>query len=236
MKIKTTCMKCTFEDGRETEPISLQITNNNLYIFECPYGHKNALYQQQQKFELLYESAVHAINDGYLREAVSSIAASLERFYEFFIKIICTKNEINEDIFDQTWNLLSKQSERQLGAFIFLYSQEFKRPPILLSNSQSEFRNNVIHKGYFPTYEKTIEFGQKVLDFIVEIVGILKVKYPEYISSIIMLHNLKLHLEAIKITDQPIGLSSSTIIGLSTDYDNNKPIILEEYLNYKKNR
>ncbi|MDQ8015248.1 MAG: hypothetical protein REI96_22570 [Flavobacterium nitrogenifigens] len=236
MKIKTTCMKCTFEDGRESEVSSLQITDNNLYTFKCSYGHENALYHQQQKFELLFESAVHAICDGYLREAVSSIAASLERFYEFFIKFISIKNEIDENVFDKTWNLLSKQSERQLGAFIFIYCQEFGKPPTLLQNNQIEFRNNIIHKGYFPSYEKTIEFGQKVLDFIVEILGILKCKYPEKISEIIMLHNFKLLTEAIKITDQPIVLSSSTIIGLSRDYDNSKPIILEEYVTYKKNK
>ncbi|MDP5201389.1 hypothetical protein [Flavobacterium sp. DG2-3] len=236
MKIKAACMKCTFEDGRESEPTSLQITDNNLYIFECPYGHKNALYQQEQKFELLFESSVYAIRDGYLREAVSSIAASLERFYEFFIKLISIKNEIDETVLNKTWNLLSKQSERQLGAFIFLYCLEFGKPPTLLSSNQIEFRNNIIHKGYFPTYEKTVEFGQKVLDFIVEILSILKSKYPKHISNLITQHNIKLHFEAIKITDQPIGLSSSTIIGLNRDYDNNKPIILEEYLNYKKNK
>lgn len=115
-----------------------------------------------------------------------------------------------------------------------MYSQEFGKPPTLLNNKQIEFRNNIIHKGYFPTYEKTIEFGQKVLDFIFEILSILKFKYSEQISRIIMDHNFKLNLEAIKITDQPIGLSSSTIIGLNRDYDNNKPIILEEYLNHKK--
>lgn len=230
MKIKVSCMKCTFQDQREAELISLQITDNNLYIFKCPHGHENALYQQEQKFELLFESAVYAIRDGYLREAVSSIAASLERFYEFFIKVICVKNQMNEDVFKETWDLLSKQSERQLGAFIFLYSQEFKKTPILIGNNQIEFRNKIIHKGYFPTYEKTLEFGQKVLDFILGVLNLLKSTHNKQISNIIMNHNGNLHKEALKITDLPIAFSSSTIIGLSDSISNDTSITLKEYL------
>ena len=39
------------------------------------------------KFELLFELGINALIDGYPREAVSSFASALERFYEFFCQV-----------------------------------------------------------------------------------------------------------------------------------------------------
>ncbi|RKR31632.1 hypothetical protein [Paraburkholderia sp. BL17N1] len=41
---------------------------------------------RQQKYEALFQIGAYATEDGYYREPVSSFTASLERFYEFFVR------------------------------------------------------------------------------------------------------------------------------------------------------
>lgn len=48
-------------------------------------GHVVAFTLDTLRFELLFESGIVALLAGFRREAVSSIAAALERFYEFSI-------------------------------------------------------------------------------------------------------------------------------------------------------
>lgn len=70
--------------------------------------------------------------------------------------------------------MVSSQSERQLGAYMFLYLTRFKRPFLTTKEEQtaflewSTFRNNVIHKGQFPRRERVIEYAQYVFDLIRE--------------------------------------------------------------------
>lgn len=65
---------------------AVEVRDENHYALTCPKGHRNVVVLQQQKFEVLFEIGAHAIEDGYYREAVSSFTASLERFYEFFVR------------------------------------------------------------------------------------------------------------------------------------------------------
>lgn len=74
---------------------------------------------------------------------------------------------MSKDEIEQTaWKHVSSQSERQLGAFIFLFTQHFKTQPELLSNDLVKLRNKVIHKGKIPTKDEAIEYGQKILELI----------------------------------------------------------------------
>ncbi len=50
---------------------------------------------------------------------ISSFTSSLERFYEFCIKVFCENNSMNDDTYNKVWKQVSNQSERQLGAFYF---------------------------------------------------------------------------------------------------------------------
>lgn len=162
MKLKFQCRKCFREFV--TTYNSIQIQENDLYEFYCTENHRNIYFVNNEKFELLMESAVFAIKDGYYREAISAMAASLERLQEFAITIIIKKNNVDDNLFKTGWNSIRKHSERQLGAFTFLYLQEFGKFPDLLTDTERGFRNNVIHNGNFPNYEQTIDFGQRVLD------------------------------------------------------------------------
>lgn len=115
---------------------------------------------------MLFDIAVNAISDGYMREAVASFAASLERFYEFFIKYHIHSLGIDESILFDTWKEVSNQSERQLGAFTFLFLAKYNEKAQTLDSNTVGFRNSVIHKGYIPSEADAIDFGNKVYSVI----------------------------------------------------------------------
>lgn len=172
MKIPISCHSC-YKEQKDSPNEVIQIyyiyqyfKEDGLYHLECPLGHKTKIPFLGHRFEFLYELGLYAILDGYFREAVASFTSSLERFYEFYINFIVFKDKIPESDFDKTWKIIANQSERQLGAFIFAYLKENSSSPELLSNSNIEFRNNVIHKGKFPNKEEALKYGKAVLDVI----------------------------------------------------------------------
>ncbi len=74
---------------------------------------------------MLFEIALNAISDEYYREAVSSFAASVERFFEFALRVILSKTKTPPSIVEAGWAKVASQSERQFGAYVFLYATTF---------------------------------------------------------------------------------------------------------------
>ena len=139
---------------------------------------------QESKFELLLEMGVLAFVDGYYREAVASLAASIERLYEFYIFAVAQNRGINEVEISSTWKNVKNQSERQIGAFLFLYLLENGKRPEVLSNRFTEFRNNVIHKGYFPTKDEVIEYGEVIVQIMDNIMNLLVTNYKDSVLKL----------------------------------------------------
>jgi hypothetical protein len=83
MKLSTSCFLC---DNIVKPCLLTNINNENLYEITCEKGHKSLLTQQCFKFEILFESALYAIKDEYYLESILSLTASMERFFEFYIK------------------------------------------------------------------------------------------------------------------------------------------------------
>lgn len=135
---------------------------DSCYETKCILGHETKLFLHDPKYQILFEIGAHAIIDGYYREAVSSFTASLERFYEYSLRVFLQKDG-HQDLFQQCWKQVSKQSERQLGAFIYLWALNFGKAPDLLSSNQTGFRNDVIHNGKIPTREEAVNYGNAVL-------------------------------------------------------------------------
>lgn len=188
MKLPIICLTCAIQgqgdaSGKPTEVV--EIRDDGRYETICPNGHKLIIVLQQLKFEVLFEIGAYAITDGYHREAVSSFTSSLERFYEFVIRLIWHAKGLREETTDAVWESIRKQSERQLGAFIGLYSSEFQKSPKLLTTKQTQFRNEVIHAGKIPTRSEAVDFGQAVLDLIRPIFREAKAKYPDGIHKIV---------------------------------------------------
>ena len=66
------------------------------------------------------------------------------------------------------------QSERQFGAFLFLYLVNEGTPfrtgkELATYDTKFGFRNKVIHAGYFPSRKEVLEFARYVYDLIVEV-------------------------------------------------------------------
>lgn len=145
----------------------IPIHENDLFHFKCINGHDNLLEIQAFKFEILFESGLCAIKDNYFLESVLSLTASVERFYEFFIRIVMKANGLTSDVFENIFKNIAKQSERQYGAFVCIYGLIYKEnPPVSLHNKFVEFRNKVVHKGYLPNEKEVLEYAEEVFKII----------------------------------------------------------------------
>lgn len=154
------------------------VQDSSLYEFECPEGHQSVAVLQTPRHEVLAMIASNAILDGYFRESIASFAASLERFYEFVIRVVCRSKLIQKDNINNFWKLISKQSERQFGSFAMLWTLEMGTPPKTLSTKMIELRNKVIHQGKVPTREECIGYGQEVLDIISGLEQEVRQRFP----------------------------------------------------------
>lgn len=142
--------------------IAVAIRDDRIYEVDCDCGKSIVAILDKELFEILFESGANAFIDGYYREAVTSFATALERFYEFVIKVIMSKQDVDKQLFEDTWKHVKNQSERQLGGFIFCWLAVFQETPDLLSNSEVSFRNSVTHKGKIPSKEEAFDFGERI--------------------------------------------------------------------------
>ena len=193
MQLHLYCPDCLAEASKEQEKGSrgvapilsdvYELLNDGIYTVHCPKGHSGKVVLNNLNFELLYDLGINAIGDGYYREAVASITAALERYYEFFVKTIWHAQGVAFDIIDKNWKEMSNQSERQLGAYIVSYSYAFGEVAPVMTNSLTKFRNSVIHKGELPTREKTIEYAEAILSLIDNSLSKLQAKYMDVVRA-----------------------------------------------------
>jgi hypothetical protein len=163
------CEKCV-EEGKTSPPVTnsvaVPIVDGPTCEAKCDNGHIMLSFFQNRRFEILFEMGAIAIIDGYFREAVSDFTASIERFLEFYVRFSMWDRGVSEPVVSPTWKEVSNQSERQLGAFLFLYALDYNRPANYLDSKTVNFINSVIHKGYIPKMDETVEFGNKVLAYL----------------------------------------------------------------------
>lgn len=220
MRLPFSCMECTFGEKKllvPPYPTFVELKDDGRYEFTCEQGHKTVTILQEQKFELLFEIGAYALIDGYYRESVASFSAALERFYEFFIRVIFLQNNYEQDLIEASWRLMSSQSERQLGAYVSTYLMTFKQPPNLLSNSKVKFRNSVIHKGKIPSKAEAIQYGHAILDVINPVLTKLKEDYNDGIQQTILAHIMNVRKQD---EEQSTGtMSMPTIISVSRSKD-----------------
>jgi hypothetical protein len=129
-------------------------------------GHGLLVATQTLRHEMLFEIALNAIIDGYRREAISSFAAAVERFFEFAIGVLARNRGVPAHVFTNAWKVVAAQSERQLGAFTFLYTVSFGEVPRLLNDRMVTLRNDVIHHGVLPDQKQVLQFGEAAYEVI----------------------------------------------------------------------
>ncbi len=179
MIVRLMCPVCTLKAAKKMKDSDLpqvnvevltpiaQVADDGKYEARCALGHVSKVFLDNIKFELLFEMGVNGLVDGYPREAVSSFASSLERFYEFYWHVVIEHLGIPNGIASTTWKIASKQSERQIGMFVTASLLLTKRKPDLLDpNTEVKFRNDVIHNGYIPSKAEAISFGNRVMQLI----------------------------------------------------------------------
>lgn len=204
MRLPMVCMKCFAEDGHPPdEATSVELRDDGLYTVSCRRGHDTVTAIQEHKFEVLFDLGAMALLDGYPREAISSIAASLERFLEYYVRVVALKHGIAADAIAEAWKPMARSSERQLGGFILAYLIENRRAvdpfvfdvrPLLDGRAKgetptwSEFRNRVIHQGYIPSTVEALAFGDLVYQWIYRLIGELKKSCTEAMSRATFQH------------------------------------------------
>ena len=230
MRLLIPCMKCLQVFGRPSNELArVEFRDDGRYELTCPFVHETTTIVQQQKFEILFDIGAHAILDGYYREAISSIASSLERFYEFAIRVFLEQSSKSDDLFQSCWRTVSSQSERQLGAFIFLWASNVGSAPKLLSDKQTAFRNNVIHKGKIPTKEEAIKYGNSVLEALRPKMLIIQNTFAEEVQKIVFYHLRDSRAGADE--KKPIStICSPTIVSLSVGELSHHQGSLEDHL------
>jgi hypothetical protein len=184
MKFRSVCMECFRIAGTPSDDlIEIELVDGPL-VGRCSAGHETPLAIQEQDFELLFDFGCMALLDGYTREAVSSMAVALERMHLFYIRCIfshCRRATpaLPVGLEDSFLSKVSRQSERQIGAFFALYALNEHEEPPLLANKWIEFRNNCIHKGHIPSREKVLTYATEVVRIMDTIVTVLRSKYPD---------------------------------------------------------
>lgn len=176
------CHKCVFNELKDKNvPYILEPLKNDtirkdprVYMFEsfndegffhftCNHGHENLIILQNSKFEILSQMALYSLAKGFYRESIFSFSTCLERLFEYFIRFYAYKNSIDEKQIEKSWKNVRNQSERQIGAFVFMYLLQKKETPLLLDTNITKIRNDAVHKGKFPTKEEAMVFAEKVI-------------------------------------------------------------------------
>ena len=215
MRLLIPCTKC-FQDA-STPTLALarvEVRDDGRYELTCPNGHESITLLQQEKFEVLFDIGAYAVLDGYYREAVSSFAASLERFYEFAVRVFLHQSGVACDVAASCWKEVSNQSERQLGGFVLLWANFFHRKPELVSTDQIWFRNSVIHKGKIPTKDEALSFGNAVLNVLRLNMLQLRSKLEDSVQQLVVQHLRDLC--GSNPTQQPATMCATTIVSLSS--------------------
>jgi hypothetical protein len=171
MKLLAACPVCN-PDQPKVVPIHLR--DDGAADATCPVGHGFVVVSPHDKFEILFEAAALALLDDYPREAVTDFSAALEQFYAFFIQIVAARRttaspeppgievvEIDPDGAARAWQQIAAQSERQLGAFLYLHLLVTGKA-YEIDKAGVELRNRVVHRGYLPTLAEASEYGERV--------------------------------------------------------------------------
>jgi hypothetical protein len=178
MRIPVPCVACS-KAGKGGGLVFAhgELDASGVVYAECPASHRTAVIYDARRYEVLLRSGAKALLSGFANEAIASLAAALERAYEFYVRVICRKHSIDKGQIAAAWKEVGSQSERQLGAFSFLYLIDNAKP-LPLSKKIPEIRNRIVHQGRIAKEDDAKEFGRLVFDRIRDIERALA-KYPD---------------------------------------------------------
>jgi hypothetical protein len=177
------CMKEASEKFVSTgKPTSVrflyaEMDDNGVVYLTCDKGHRTAALHRSRKHQFLFESGCHALLDHYTNEAVSTFSAALERAYEFFLRVAYRKLGLSSSLFEASWKYVIAQSERQFGAFIFLFPA-IAGEPFDLPEGIPQLRNRVIHRGFIARFDDVLKYAEDIFSLIRKIMRVLNDRCP----------------------------------------------------------
>lgn len=245
MRLHMPCMTCLRENVSDSGSMSVELRDDGLYAVTCHRSHHTVVMLQQQKFQVLFDIGAMGLVDGYPREFVLTTASALERFFEYYVRVVSLKHGIEHAVFDDGWKIVSHQSERQFGAFLFVYLLENKkpvspwiadeRPKLPGATSWTAFRNKVAHDGYIPSRAEAVAYCDLVYQWIYRIIGELREGCASAmdrvsIESLLRLHERSKGLEGAPSTN-PATIDIPTLIKLGGSASNFEEALarLEKY-------
>lgn len=193
MKLYLHCYKCqeefaarlkSYGAGEDLAPqitmdaLSLhevEVRDDSVYAVDCYKHGKANVILYTQRFEILFQIGLNAILDGYYRDAVGSFSSSFEKFQEYYLTALATINGLDGKL-EEVWKHMAGRAERQLGAYAATYFFFNEELPPLLSQSQIEFRNRVIHQGKIPSQQEATKFGNGIFSVIRPVLAELREK------------------------------------------------------------
>lgn len=187
MKLFAICQKCSKESGHEVV-FECDYYNELIISTECGNGHSIKFTMPYLKFEVLFTSSVQSLLHGYTIESVTVAYAAYERFIEFCIDVLL--NHFGAEFEEKTRGQVAKQSERQLGGFLFLYLVACKKSYVI-NRSITEKRNKYVHQGSIPSKEDALLFIEKIYD---EIALILNSVIDHAHQSVVDVRNKKIEI------------------------------------------
>jgi len=171
MKLLCSCPVCRTD---EQSIIAAHLRDDGAADVTCPLGHQFVAVSPYDKFEILFDAGSLALIDEYPREAVADFAAALEQFFAFFVQLVSENYVIDDgpDVPNQpitlsdtetakTWSQVAAQSERQLGAFLYVHLLTMGTA-YDIDKKGIELRNKVVHRGCLPTLHEATKYGERV--------------------------------------------------------------------------
>lgn len=220
-------MQCMTVNGRlSDELMSVEIRNDGRYLCTCREGHTTLSTLQQQKFEVLSSVAGGALLDGYPREGITSMAAALERLYEYVVTVIGIELQVPQETFQAAWKPIGKLSERQFGAYVIAYTIAMKaiaptiadkKPtipgqPASQTPNWTEFRNSVVHNGYLPSTSEAMAYAALVFDHMRALIAIMTQTFPKAAYTA-----LCRHIARVESVGTVSTMSIPTLVSLHDD-------------------
>ncbi|MBN5150095.1 hypothetical protein JY458_03845 [Stenotrophomonas maltophilia] len=186
MKYHSSCPACS--QGKEDfdiAPITVEYFDTLGGTYKCRNGHERYAVIQGPKFQVLMASGAEALFAGFTLEACTTFSAATERFYECMLKAMLLKSGLTEELIELQFKEMSRQSERQLGAFMSQYAIH-TGTAFVPSKKLTERRNEYVHKAVVPNHEAAMGYCSDVYDQILKCVLILKPLLLEELQKVVV--------------------------------------------------
>lgn len=158
MKSLLQCVECT-KSGSVQPYLSVgDYYDGHTVEATCPLGHAAFSIVQNPKFETLLTAAADALIHDQTLQAVACLAASRERLFELAIRVFARSSGVDPGNFEASWKEVASQSERQFGAFLFLYLAATGKP-YEFDKKLATARNAALHKGEIPTTAEAFDYA-----------------------------------------------------------------------------